>query len=70
MVEQSPIIINYCIKCDVNSKASEDSLTKHFNILLEAGIIEHMTWGDCKSHRPQEAGTLISAYLPWEAIKT
>ena len=66
----SPIIINYCIKCDVNSRLKGEGLTKHFNILLKAGIIEYMKWGDCKSHRPVEQGTLVSVYLPWEAIQT
>ena len=63
-----PIIIHYCIKCDVNARHADITLITHFNELQKQGDIEHMQWGECKRHQPQEPDTLVSVYISWQSI--
>ena len=64
------ISISYCIKCDVASSNEADSyrFINHLKSLLEEGYVKQMTWTNCKSHKPIEDGTQVTAHLVWEEI--
>ena len=64
------ISISYCIKCDVSSRNEKDSyrFIDHLKYLLQEGFVKQMTWDKCRSHKPVEDGTKVTAHLILEEI--
>jgi len=66
-----PISITFCVKCDVATRPSTkdaDPFINQLKSLLQQGYVKQMTWSDCQSHKPDEQGTKVTAYLLWEEI--
>ena len=66
-----PISITFCVKCDVATKPSTkdaDPFINQLKSLLQQGYVKQMTWDKCRSHKPVEDGTKVTAHLIWEEI--